>query len=179
MADQETMNPLYGPAGNGAAAVRGASGGKPVRPDRQRAADIADSSPAAVVTNVASFGENLLNLAELQARLTTIELRRNFDSAKSAGVLIIVGAVLAVAGLPVLLIGIAELLMTELGIKRGYALLTTSTAAIVVGVTFVAIASHWLGRHPLGLGLAGEEFNRNMNWLRTILRQSGRWPRRG
>ena len=121
MADQETVNSFYRPAGNGAAFVSTGSVGKTVGSDRQRAADIADSSPAGVVTNVAGFGENLLNLAELQARLTAVELRSNFDSAKSAGAMIIVGTVFAVAGLPVLLVGIAELLVTEIGIKRGYA----------------------------------------------------------
>ena len=179
MADQETVNPFGRPAGNGAAFRPAGSVGKPAGPDRQRAADVVDPGAAGVVTNVASFGENLLNLAELQARLTAAEVRRNFDSAKTAGALIIVGAVLAIAGLPVLLIGIAELLVTELGIKRGYALLTASIAAIVLGGALCMIASRWLSRQPLGLRVAGEEFNRNINWLRTILRQSGRWPRRG
>jgi hypothetical protein len=137
---------------------------------------VLDSSSAGVVTNVAGFGENLLNLAELQARLTTIELRQNFEYAKSGGALILVGSILAMSGLPVLLVGGAELLVSDFGWKRGYALLTAGAAASVMAGVCLALARSWLRKKPLGFPVAGEEFARNMNWLRTILRQSGRWP---
>jgi hypothetical protein len=123
-----------------------------------------------VVTNVAGFGEDLLTLAELQTRLTAIELRQNLESARNSGILIVIGSIAAVSALPVLLVGVAELLVSEMGMKRGFALL--------IGACF-ATARLWLRAKPLGLPLAGEEFARNVNWLRTILRQSGRWsPRR-
>ena len=40
-----------------------------------------------VMRSVAGFGENLLTLAELQARLATVELRQNLDAARSGAVL--------------------------------------------------------------------------------------------
>ncbi len=130
------------------------------------------------MTNVTGFGDDLLTLVELQGRLTAIELRQNFDSAKSSGLLIVIGSIVAVSGLPVLLVGVAELLASELGMKRGYALLTTGAAAMVIAGCLIAIARSCLHTKPLGFPLAGEEFARNVNWLRTILRQSGRWPLR-
>ena len=80
-----------------------------------------ESGASAVVTNVAGFGEDLLNLAELQARLAALEVRQNLDLVKTGGAIIATGLVVAVSALPVGLVGIAELLVSEMGLKRGYA----------------------------------------------------------
>ena len=176
MADQKTMNAPHGPAGNGSASVWTGSGAKSAGLDRPGAAGSVDQSSVGVVSNVASFGENLLSLAELQSRLTAVELRRNLDSVKGTAALMAFGALLAVSAVPVMLLGVAEFLISELGMKRGYGLLTAGFSAMVIAAACIAIASHWLRRKPLGLPLAGEEFTRNMNWLRTVLRQSSRWP---
>ena len=178
MADQETVKPFNASIGNGAAAARSSSTGKSSGSDRTWHANIVDSSSSGVVTNVAGFGEDLLTLAELQTRLTVIELRQNLASTKSSGLLIAVGLLMAITGLPVLLLGVAELLVSEVGMKRGHALLTVGAGAIVIAGCCVAIARSWLRTKPLGLPLASEEFARNINWLRTILRQSGRGPSR-
>jgi hypothetical protein len=74
------------------------------------------------------------------------------------------------------MVGIAELLVSELGMKRGYALLSAATTAIVIAGACIVVARSWLRKKPFGFPLASEEFARNMNWLRTILRHSGRWP---
>jgi hypothetical protein len=165
-------------AANGASNARANSAVSPAGTDRQNTAEAVSSSPAAVVTSVASFGENLLTLSELQARLTAVELRRNVDAMKGPAMLLVGGVAVAVAGFPVLFIGVAELLASELGLTRGFAFLIASAAAVVIGGTLVVIADQWLRRSRLGLPLAAEELNRNMSWLRTILRQSGRWTGR-
>jgi hypothetical protein len=178
MPDQETVKPFDGPTGNGAASARAISNGKHPGPDRSARANIIDSGSSGVVTNVAGFGDDLLTLAELQTRLTAIELRQNLESAKSSGILIAIGSIAALSGLPILLVGVAELLVSELAMKRGYALLSAGAAAIAIAGCCIATARSWLRTKPLGLPLASEEFARNVNWLRTILRQSGRWPSR-
>ncbi len=58
------------------------------------------AGPGDVVTNIAEFGENLLTLAELQARLAAIELKQNVEAVKVSGAVILAGAVLGIAGLP-------------------------------------------------------------------------------
>jgi hypothetical protein len=152
------------PAANGAAGRSSADGA-------------GGSAAYAVVSGVAGLGENLLDLAELQAGLAAIELRQNLNAAKASGAAILAGSILAIASLPIALMGIAELLVSELGMKRGYALLSTASAAIVIAGSCIAVARIWLQRTPLGFPVAGEEFARNMNWVRTILRQSGRLHR--
>ena len=55
-----------------------ASGGLPPA-DRAATAD-APASAGQLASNVAGFGENLLNMAELQARMSAIELRQNVEA---------------------------------------------------------------------------------------------------
>ena len=145
---------------------------------RMSVASASEPSATSVVSNVASFGENLLTLAELQARLSAMELRKNLEAAKTEGVVLLAGSVLAVASLPVALAGIAELLVSELALKRGYALLIVAVAALLIAGVCVASASFRLRRKRLGFPLSAEELTRNLNWLRTVLRYSGRSPSR-
>jgi hypothetical protein len=142
--------------------------------DRSPDASTAESGANAVVSNVAGFGEDLLNLVELQAKLAVLEARQNLDVVKTGGTLIATGLVVAVAALPVGLVGIAELLVSEMGWKRGYALLTVAVIAILIAGSCASVGASWLRRKRLGFPLSAEELARNVNWVRTVLRQSGR-----
>jgi hypothetical protein len=133
-----------------------------------------ESGASAVVSNVAGFGEDLLNLAELQTRLVTLELRQNLDIVKTRGAVIAISLVVAVAALPVGLIGIGELLVSEIGWKRGYALLGVSAVSILGAGIAMAVATLAFRRNRIGFPLSREELARNVNWVRTVLRQSGR-----
>ena len=133
-----------------------------------------DAGPGDVVTNIAEFGENLLTLAELQARMAAIELKQNVDAVKVGGAVMVAGAVMAIAALPIALAGIAELLVSELGMRRGFALIAVAVAAFAVAGTCVAIAAGRLRSADLGFNLSREEFARNLNWVRTVLLHSGR-----
>jgi hypothetical protein len=168
MADQATVK-TNGPAGNrlGAIGATAAGNGNGDAP-----------GAGAMVNSVAEFGENLLSLTELQARLTVLELKRNIRTIRFTVPVILGGVVLAIAGLPVVLAGIAELLVSELGMKRGYALLGVGFVAIAIAGTGIAIAVSRLRRSDVGFPLSAEEFTRNRNWVRTILLYSGRSARR-
>lgn len=170
MADQAPLTTRNGPAANGPQ-TRGTSPG-----ERGSTAVGKEPNASNMVSSVAGFGENLLTLGELQARLTAKELVQNCQAAKNAGTLGLAGVILAVAGVPIVLLGIAELLVSELSMKRGYALLSVAGAAILIGGFSVAFAGSWLRRKRLGFPVAGEELIRNLNWVRTVLRYSGRFP---
>jgi hypothetical protein len=167
MVDQATMS-----ASNGAGVSRDAknetsSGRAPSTPDPATGA-------GQVVSNVADFGENLLNLAELQVRMSAMELRQNAQSLRSVAALFLSGSLLALASLPVVLAGVAELLVTELGFRRGYAFLAVGFAAFGLGALGAALAAVWLGRKDLGFPLSADEFTRNLNWARAAIRRTGR-----
>jgi hypothetical protein len=127
-----------------------------------------------MVSSVAGFGENLLTLGELQVRLTAKELVANYQATRTAGAIGLAGFLIGVASIPIVLLGVAELLVSELAMKRGYALLGVAGAAILVGGVSVAFAGSWIRRQRLGFPIAGEELTRNLNWIRTVLRYSGR-----
>jgi hypothetical protein len=171
MADQATVTTTNGAAAIGSQ-TRGASPG-----DRASTANGKEPNAGTVVSCVAGFGENLLTLGELQARLTAKELVQNYLAARTAGGVGLAGFILTVASLPIVLLGIAELLVSELAMKRGYALLSVAGAAILIGGVTVAFADSWLRRKRLGFPISGEELTRNLNWLRTVLRYSGRSPK--
>jgi hypothetical protein len=136
------------------------------------------SGASAVVSGVAGLGEDLLNLAELQSRLAAIELRQNLNAVKAGGAVILAGSIVAIASLPVALIAIAELLVSELGFKRGHALLGVAGVAILIGITCAAIGATRLRQQRFGFPLSAEELARNLNWVRTVVRYSGRPPSR-
>ena len=168
MADQATVK-TNSPAGNRLGAIPSGPGTGPTPANNGNS-----PCPGDVVTNVAEFGENLLTLTELQARLTVMELKQNVQTAKGTVAVILGGAVLGIAGLPIVLAGIAELLVSELGMKRGFALLGVAVVALAIAGSTVAIAAIRLRRSVVGFPLTTEEFTRNLNWVRTILLHSGR-----
>jgi len=168
MADQATVTTRNSSVANGSQ-TRGASSG-----DRASMADGKEPNASTMVSSVAGFGENLLTLGELQARLTAKELVQNYLAARTAGAVALAGFLIAVASLPIVLLGIAEFLVSELAMKRGYALLGVAGAAILIGGVSVAFAGSWLRRKRLGFPVSGEELTRNLNWVRTVLRYSGR-----
>jgi hypothetical protein len=127
-----------------------------------------------VVGNVAGFGENVLTLAELQTRLAVLELRENVQAATRAGRLLLAGFVLAMASVPIALVATSELLISELGFKRGYAYLVVAGASGVIAGLCLLVGRLWVHREWLGFPLSGEELTRNLNWIRAILRHSGR-----
>jgi uncharacterized membrane protein YqjE len=150
--------------GSSPASVRSFSGG------------VSESGASAVVSGIASFGEDILSLAELQSRLAAIELRQNVNAVKTSGTLVLAGSILALLGVGVGLTGVAELLVSDFGLKRGYALLAVAAAALLLAGLFVGFGQTWLRRQRIGFPRSREELTRNLNWVRTVLRHSGRSP---
>lgn len=169
MVDQATMTRANGSnvSGNTGGVGLG-SGGRAAAPSGSEA------SAGQVVSNVADFGENLLNLAELQARMSAMELRQNLEAVKTVGAVVLTGTVMALAALPVVLAGVAELLVSDWHFVRGSAFLTVGFSTIAIAALCVAMASVWIRRKRLGFPLSAEEFARNLNWVRTVIRYSGR-----
>jgi Putative Actinobacterial Holin-X, holin superfamily III len=170
MADQATMK-TNGPA-SASATASGRLGAVPTAGGGAN-----DVGPGDVVTNVAEFAEHLLTLAELQTRLSAIELKQNVQAVKFGSAVMLVGAVIGVAGLPIALAGIAEVLVSTLGLSRGAALLSVAVAAFAVAGACIAIAASRLSGADLGFPLSKEELTRNINWIRTVLLYSGRSSR--
>ena len=170
MANQAQMTSTNGPARDGRTAPA---------TTRSPAASASEPGATAVVSGIAGFGENLLNLTELQARLAAIELRQNAQAIQSSAGVLWGGSILATASLVVALAGIAEVCVSQWAIKRGTAFLTVGGLGLVVAIACVLIAITKLRRNTAGFPLSSEELARNLQWIRTVLRHSGRvTPRR-
>jgi hypothetical protein len=127
-----------------------------------------------VMRGVTGFGDSVLTLAELQARLASVELKQNLQAARAGAFLALSSGVAIFAGLMFVLAGIAELLVSELGMRRGFAFLSIAAFTVAAGAGCLALAASRLRAKHLGFPLSIEELARNLNWLRTVLRQSGR-----
>jgi Putative Actinobacterial Holin-X, holin superfamily III len=171
MADQTTLTRANGSPGSVRPEV-----GDPEFDDKPRAPGRTEVAAGEMVSNVAGFGENLLNLAELQARMTVVEARQNIEVVKTAGAVLVAGTIIALAAFPILLVAFAEFLVSELGWRRGYAFLTVASITIGIGAFCAASSAVWLRRQRFGFPLSMEEFTRNLNWVHTVLRLSGRRP---
>src|SRR5580700_10538119 len=119
MADQTTLKGSRGSMANGASVRGSTTDGKGLRSDSSSRANPPEARESGMVDHVTGFGENLLTLAELQARLTAIEFRQNIALAKTGGALLVAGGLLAICSVPVVIAGVAEVLISELGMRRG------------------------------------------------------------
>jgi hypothetical protein len=131
-------------------------------------------SPTAVVSSIAGFGENVIGLAELQARLAVIELKQNVSAIKMSVAILFAAAVTAIAGLFVGLLGVAELMNSVFAVSRATALLSLGAVTIGIAGICAAVAVMMLARNPARFPLSSEELQRNIRWIRTVLRHSGR-----
>jgi hypothetical protein len=88
------------------------------------------------------------------------------------------GGILSLASVVMALIGVAELCVSELGIKRGVAYLAVAAGGILLAAGCAAVGLATLRQKPVSFPLSSEELARNLQWIRTVVRQSGRGPQR-
>ena len=93
------------------------------------------NQPEGVVGNITEFGNDVMTLVELQAQLAALDFKETMSRATIPLILIVVGAALLLASLPVALLGIAWLLASALSMSIGWAaLLTAAVAAVLTAI---------------------------------------------
>ena len=134
-----------------------------------------------VLGNLADFGSDAATLAELQAKLAVLDLKEAAGKAALPAGLVVMAGALALGSLPVLLLGIAELLVTYTGLGRGWAYLVTAVAVTILAAVLAVLGVPRLRTSFASFRRSSEEFTRNVAWIKTVLAQSGRYtpPRRG
>lgn len=113
---------------------------------------------------------DLISLGELQAQLLSVDLRDGKSQAMGPALALIVGVVVALASLPVLILGGAWWLASAAGWGPGVTIF--ATAAILIAIAGLVV---WLGLR--GLRKAGttfarskREFNENLQWIKSTLK---------
>jgi len=140
------------------------------------------NAPAAegVVGNLTEFGNDVMTLAELQAKLAAIDLRDGVARAVLPAGIVAVSLALMLSASTVLLAGIGMLVATALHLDAGWGLLFAGLIGLVLGGAGAMLAAGRLPGSFENLRRSHEEFTRNLSWIRTVLVYSGRArPRSG
>jgi Putative Actinobacterial Holin-X, holin superfamily III len=132
------------------------------------------ASPLTVVGNIADFGNDIATLAELQVKLTALDAKECVEKATTPLIILGAGGILALGSVPVILIGLADVIATSMKISSG-------SAQLMVGLIALAIAgvASYFGLKGATSSLdsfrrSREELIRNLSWIRTVLVHSGR-----
>ncbi len=133
-----------------------------------------EEAPEGVVGSLTEFGNDIATLIELQTKLAMIDLKESSAKAMVPSGMAALGIVLALAALPVALLGAADLLANAMTWSPG-------TSRLVVALVSVAVAGvlAFLGIKGLSASLQSfqrtrEELTRNIQWIRTVIVHSGR-----
>jgi len=133
-----------------------------------------NGSGEGVVSSIAGLGNDIANLAELQAKLALLDLKESTGHAALPVTLVAGGLALLLASLPVALLGVAELVASALSIRTGWAMLLVAGIAAVLAIIVVVVAGLRLRHSFESFRRSREELSRNVAWLRTVLLYSGR-----
>lgn len=133
-----------------------------------------NGSGPGVVGSIAVFGNDVASLIELQAKLAALDVKESTGRAVVPVVLTAAAGVLVLAGVPVALLGVADLLAPTLGVSAGVAKLITAAVTFVVAGLIAAVSVRSLSRSFEPLRRSREELTRNLAWLKTVLLYSGR-----
>ena len=132
------------------------------------------ASPLTVVGNIADFGNDIATLAELQAKLTLMDAKDAVTRATTPLIVLAAGLGLALASLPVILIGLADLIAASTKLSAGASQLLVGVVAL--GLAGLALFFGWNGSTGAlaSFRRSTEELTRNISWVRTVLVHSGR-----
>jgi hypothetical protein len=129
-----------------------------------------------VLGNLAEFASDCTTLAELQAKLALLDLKESAGKAAVPVIGLALGAALALASLPVLLLGLGELIVAFGGLGRHWAYLIVAGVALATGGLLAWLLGTRFGPALESFGRSREELTRNVSWVKTVLAHSGRRP---
>jgi len=126
-----------------------------------------------VATSFAELSHDVIELAELQAKLLAYDVQKTSQNAKIAIALCLIGVCVLLGCIPVVLITIAEVLIatTDLSAAPSYAIATLIGLAVAGGTLAYGLIRFKKG--VVALDRSREELHRNIGWLKSTLRNRG------
>ena len=115
---------------------------------------------------VASLGADLREMAALRWKLAELELRADFRSARQLALCGSVAALMVLAGLPVLVVCVAESLDGWLGVAAAGWLLIFGLTLLTGGAAAAVLAWRRFRRRFLGMQETLEELREDLVWLK-------------
>lgn len=132
------------------------------------------ASPLTLVGNIADFGNDIATLAELQAKLTLLDAKEAASKAVTPLILLGGGLAVALGSLPVVLIGLADMIARAAKVPAGTAQLVVGLVALALGGLVAYLGLKGSTRSLGSFRRSSEELTRNISWIRTVLLYSGR-----
>lgn len=139
-----------------------------------------EPEPQAVglVGNIAEFGNDVATLAELQAKLAVHDAKDCVGKATLPVIMLVVAGALALGSVPIILLGVASLIVRSSTLAPGAAQLLVGVAAVAIAGVTALIAWQSFGASLGSFRRSREELVRNISWIRTVLVHSGRMASR-
>jgi uncharacterized membrane protein YqjE len=128
--------------------------------------------PEGILGSITEFGGDMATLAELQTKLAMVDLRDSVDRAKVPFLVTSVSAVVLLASLPVLMIGLGFVIAEALQLSQGVGLLLTGGVLLIVAGVIAAVAGLRLSRSFVSFRRSREELDRNVAWIRSVISQN-------
>lgn len=127
-----------------------------------------------LMDDVSSFGNDVATLAALQSKLAAADMRESLHKAAPAIGGLVVLVLLLVAGMTVLVAGLALWLAEAQQLRPAFALIAMGLGSLVVAALGGWFCARWLGSSFSTFRRSFEELERNVAWIKTTLTQSGR-----
>jgi hypothetical protein len=131
-------------------------------------------SAGSMVGNLAEFGNDVATLAELQAQLAVHDAKDCVGRATIPLIVVGAGAALGLASLPVILLGLADLIARGTGFSAGLVQFIVGLVALAGAGVAAYLALKASLRSLESFRRSHEELSRNISWIRTVLVHSGR-----
>lgn len=127
-----------------------------------------------LIDDVSSFGNDVSTLAALQAKLAAADMNESLRKAAPAIGGLVVLVLLLVAGMTVLVAGLALWLAEAQPIRPAVALVVVGLGSLAFAAFGGWLCARWLGSSFSTFRRSFEELERNVAWIKTTLTQSGR-----
>ena len=145
--------------------------------DRTNGAE--NSPPRAMARNTGELLSDAMTLAELQSKLLLVDVKHDLRQLIAPLALIVIGALLVLAALPIALSAVALALDSGTDLQLWAAFAVTFAGAILIAGGMVG-GGVWYLLHRLSfLARSRSEWDQNVRWFKNLLRRLGSGPRPG
>lgn len=126
-----------------------------------------------VITSFGDLAHDAIELAELQSQLFAMDVKDSSRSARTGICLAATGLVMLLGSIPVALVTVAVVLIEQRGWSHAGAFGLATAMGMVVAACILAAAWKMLSRSVVALHRSREELRRNLDWLKSNLRNRG------
>jgi Putative Actinobacterial Holin-X, holin superfamily III len=128
-----------------------------------------------VAGSVSGLTHDVIELTELQAQLFLLDLKKSSQKTRTCVILAIIGVCLLLASLPVALFALAELLVEQLEWSPSAGLGVATLVGLLLSAIFAGAAYSIVRSGLVSLERSRDEFNRNIAWIKSTLRNRGQY----